>query len=266
MTDTVTTPTTAPMQDTSRDIQLACATENLSVAYRDDPVLRSVDFRVPQGVVMGIVGPNGAGKSTLIKAMLGLVKPLTGSSEFFGNPLARVRQRIGYMPQSTSVDWDFPTTVLDVVTMGTYGSLGWLRRPGKTERARAVAALEQTGIPDLAARQIGELSGGQRQRVFLARTLVQAPDLYFMDEPFQGIDAKSQQAIVSVLHSLRAQGKTVVIVHHDLATVRDYCDYVTLLNRRIVASGPAEESFTKNNIRTAYDVTADDDTFLEFTV
>ncbi|KAB1641483.1 metal ABC transporter ATP-binding protein [Gulosibacter chungangensis] len=261
----MTTPTTAPRQDISQDIQLACSTENLSVAYRDDPVLRGVDFRVPQGVVMGIVGPNGAGKSTLIKAMLGLVKPLTGSSEFFGNPLARVRQRVGYMPQSTSVDWDFPTTVLDVVTMGTYGTLGWLRRPGKTERARAVEALEQTGIHDLASRQIGELSGGQRQRVFLARTLVQAPDLYFMDEPFQGIDAKSQQAIVTVLHSLREQGKTVVIVHHDLATVRDYCDHVTLLNRRIVATGPAEESFTKDNIRTAYDVTAEDDAFLEFT-
>nr|WP_275436778.1 metal ABC transporter ATP-binding protein [Helcobacillus sp. ACRRO] len=226
--------------------------------------MRGVDFRVPQGVVMGIVGPNGAGKSTLIKAMLGLVKPLTGTSEFFGQPLARVRRAVGYMPQSTSVDWDFPTTVLDVVTMGTYGTLGWVRRPGKAERARAIAALEQTGIPDLASRQIGELSGGQRQRVFLARTLVQAPELYFMDEPFQGIDAKSQQAIVTVLHALREQGKTVVIVHHDLATVRDYCDHVTLLNRRIVASGPADEAFTKENIRTAYEVTADDDTFLEF--
>ncbi|MGO1435601.1 MAG: metal ABC transporter ATP-binding protein [Canibacter sp.] len=242
----------------------ACATENLSVAYRADPVLRRVDFCVPEGVVMGIVGPNGAGKSTLIKAMLGLVKPLTGRSEFFGKPLSRVRQRVGYMPQSTSVDWDFPTTVLDVVLMGTYGSLGWVHRPGKKERFRAMDALEQTGIPDLASRQIGELSGGQRQRVFLARTLVQAPDLYFMDEPFQGIDAKSQQAIVSVLHTLREQGKTVVIVHHDLATVREYCDHVTLLNRRIVASGPAEKTFTKDNIRITYDVTADDDAFLEF--
>lgn len=259
---------TAPVTDRSAAIDpnaaLACATENLSVAYRAEPVLRGVDFRVPQGVVMGIVGPNGAGKSTLIKAMLGLVKPLTGTSEFFGQPLARVRRAVGYMPQSTSVDWDFPTTVLDVVTMGTYGRLGWVRRPGKAERARAIAALEQTGIPDLASRQIGELSGGQRQRVFLARTLVQAPELYFMDEPFQGIDAKSQQAIVTVLHALREQGKTVVIVHHDLATVRDYCDHVTLLNRRIVASGPADEAFTKENIRTAYEVTADDDTFLEF--
>ncbi|HMR48051.1 MAG TPA: metal ABC transporter ATP-binding protein [Arachnia sp.] len=242
----------------------ACTTRNLSVAYRAEPVLRGVDVTVPQGVVMGIVGPNGAGKSTLIKAMLGLVKPLTGTSEFFGRPLAKARRRVGYMPQSTSVDWDFPTTVLDVVTMGTYGSLGWIRRPGRSERERAVAALAQTGIPELAGRQIGELSGGQRQRVFLARTLVQAPDLYIMDEPFQGIDAKSQQAIVTVLHTLREQGKTVVIVHHDLATVRDYCDHVTLLNRRIVASGPVDTSFTRENIRTAYEVTSDDDTFAEF--
>lgn len=245
--------------------EIACAARNLSVAYRTDPVLRGVDFTVPSGVVMGIVGPNGAGKSTLIKAMLGLVKPLTGSAEFFGQPLAKVRRRVGYMPQSTSVDWDFPTTVLDVVTMGTYGDLGWLRRPGSAERDRAMRALEQTGIADLAKRQIGELSGGQRQRVFLARTLVQDPDLTFMDEPFQGIDAKSQQAIVSVLHRLREQQKTVVIVHHDLATVGEYCDYVTLLNRRIIASGPAETAYTRENIRAAYDVAAGDDAFLEFT-
>lgn len=243
---------------------IACSTRGLSVAYRAEPVLRAVDFTVPTGVVMGIVGPNGAGKSTLIKAMLGLVAPLAGHTEFFGQPLQRARRRVGYMPQSTSVDWDFPTTVRDVVVMGTYGDLGWLRRPGRTERQRAEDALAQTGIVDLADRQIGELSGGQRQRVFLARTLVQAPDLYFMDEPFQGIDAKSQQAIVHVLHDLRVQGKTVVIVHHDLATVRDYCDHVTLLNKRVIASGPAEEAFTKESIRVAYDVTSSDDSFLEF--
>lgn len=231
-----------------------CRTTNLSVAYRAEPVLRGVDFRVPEGVVMGIVGPNGAGKSTLIKAMLGLVKPLTGCTEFFSEPLNRVRLRVGYMPQSTSVDWDFPTSVLDTALMGTYGALGWFRRPGRPERRQAMAALELVGLQDLAARQIGELSGGQRQRVFLARALVQAPDLYFMDEPFQGIDAKSQQAIVSVLHTLRRQGRTVVIVHHDLATVREYCDHVTLLNGRVISSGPAAEAFTATHIRAAYDL------------
>ena len=245
---------------------IACQTRNLSVAYRADPVLRRVNFSVPVGSVMGIVGPNGAGKSTLIKAMLGLVTPLTGTSDFFGRPLDEVRRRVGYMSQSTSVDWDFPTTVIDLVTMGTYGELGWIRRPGKAERARAMVALEQTGIPELASRQIGELSGGQRQRAFLARTLVQVPDLYFMDEPFQGIDAKSQHAMVSVLHDLSAQGKTVVIVHHHLATVRDYCDHVTLLNGSVVASGPADEAFTKDNIRTAYEARDGAEAFLETAV
>lgn len=242
----------------------ACEAHNLSVAYRTKPVLRGVELTVPRGVVMGIVGPNGAGKSTLIKAMLGLVRPLTGDVRFFGEPLNRVRQRVGYMPQSTSVDWDFPTTVADVVTMGTYGALGWVRRPGRRERERARYALEQTGIADLAKRQIGELSGGQRQRVFLARTLAQDPDLFVMDEPFQGIDAKSQRAIVSVLHELRAAHKTVVIVHHDLPTVREYCDEVTLLNRSVVASGPVDTVFTNANIRTAYEVSAGDDDLLEF--
>lgn len=245
---------------------IACEARNLSVAYRTDPVLRRVDFRVPVGGVMGVVGPNGAGKSTLIKAMLALVKPLTGVSTFFGRPLDEVRRRVGYMPQSTSVDWDFPTTVIDLVTMGTYAELGWLRRPGKAERARAMAALEQTGMADLAARQIGELSGGQRQRAFLACTLVQAPDLYFLDEPFQGVDAKSQQAMVAVLHDLSAQGKTCVIVHHHLATVRNYCDHVTLLNGRVVASGPADDAFTKENIRAAYNARDGAEAFLDTAV
>lgn len=240
----------------------ACAARALTVAYRTEPVLDQVDFTVPTGVVMGIVGPNGAGKSTLIKTMLGLVPPLVGEVTFFGEPLARVRRRVGYMPQSTSVDWDFPTTVLDVVTMGTYAALRWFRRPGKAERERAKAALEQSGIAELARRQIGELSGGQRQRVFLARTLVQEPDLYLMDEPFAGIDARSQQAIVEVLHSLRAAGKTIVIVHHDLATVRDYCDHVTLLNTKVIASGPAQQVFTREAVRATYDVS--DSSFAHF--
>ncbi|MEM6305120.1 MAG: metal ABC transporter ATP-binding protein [Pseudomonadota bacterium] len=241
---------------------LACETRGLSAAYNADPVLRHVDFRVPVGSVMGIVGPNGAGKSTLIKAMLGLVTPLTGSARFFGEPLDRVRNRVGYMPQSASVDWDFPTTVLDLVVMGTYGGLGWLRRPGKAERARAHAALEVCGMQALAKRQIGELSGGQRQRAFLARALVQEPDIFFMDEPFQGIDAKSQHAMIEVLKGLSSQGKTIVIVHHHLASVLDFCDHVTLLNRTIIASGPGAETFTTDNIRTAYEAGSGAEAFL----
>ena len=161
---------------------VACRARNLSVAYNADPVFKRVNMSVPVGAVMGIVGPNGSGKSTLMKAMLGLVPALAGASEFFGRPLDEVRLKVAYMPQSSSVDWDFPTDVGDVVTMGTYGELGWVRRPGKAERLKAMAALERTGIADLAFRQIGELSGGQRQRAFLARTLAQAPDLYFLDE------------------------------------------------------------------------------------
>lgn len=235
-------------------MKIACSTRDLTVSYSGDPVLHRVNFTVPEGVVMGIVGPNGAGKSTLIKAMLGIVPAITGTTAFFGEPLSKVRLKVGYMPQSTAVDWDFPTTVLDVVLMGTYGRLGWLRRPGAKQRAEALDALAQVGMTEFSSRQIGELSGGQRQRVFLARALVQHPDLYFMDEPFQGIDALSQQAIVDVLHDLRAAGKTVVIVHHDLATVAHYCDYVTLLKGEVVAMGPVQSTFTRANIRATYDI------------
>ena len=230
----------------------------LSVAYHAEPVLRGIDLHVPAGGGMGVVGPNGSGKSTLLKAMLGLVPRLTGQVEFFGEPLDRVRRRVGYMPQHTSVDWDFPTTVADVVTMGTYGSLGLFRRPGRKEHARAREAMDRTGITNLADRQIGQLSGGQRQRVFLSRTLAQDPDLYLMDEPFQGVDIVSQQAIVDVLHDLRAQGRTIVLVHHDLGTVPDYCDRVTLLNSgQLIASGALDEVFTGENLRITYGLPID---------
>ncbi|RNE48173.1 metal ABC transporter ATP-binding protein [Corynebacterium alimapuense] len=235
----------------------AVVATNISVAYRVDPVLRGVNVEVPQGVVMGIVGPNGSGKSTLLKSMLGLIPTLSGHTEFFGQQLGAVRNHIGYMPQQTSVDWDFPTTVADVVLMGTYGRLGWFRRPGKAEKQRAADAMEQTGITNLADRQIGQLSGGQRQRVFLSRTLAQQPDLYFMDEPFQGVDAYSQQTIVDVMHRLRGEGKTIILVHHDLKTVPDYCDQVTMLNTgRVVSSGPVGSHFTEDLIRIAYGLEA----------
>jgi manganese/zinc/iron transport system ATP- binding protein len=231
----------------------ACDVCKLTVAYRDKPVLHKIDFQCPRGVIMGIVGPNGAGKSTLMKALVGLMPAIHGSVEFFGKSFKAVRHRVGYMPQQNSVDWDFPTTVFDVVMMGTYGSLGWFRRPGAAERARTLRSLEHVGISDLADRQIGELSGGQRQRTFLARALVQEPEIYFMDEPLQGVDAKSERAIIDVMRELKEQGKTIVIVHHDLATVREYCDWVTLLNGRVVASGPVEMVFTEENVRTTYE-------------
>lgn len=231
---------------------LAIEVNDLTVAYRDKPVLWDIDLAVPGGVLMAIVGPNGAGKTTLIKAILGVVKPAAGRILVLGQPLARVRRRLGYVPQHGSVDWDFPTDVLDVVMMGRYGALGWLRRPGAREREWALAALEQVGMAAFRHRQISQLSGGQRQRVFIARALVQDADIYLMDEPFQGVDATTERAIVDLLRALRERGKTVLVVHHDLQTCPEYFDWVTLLNVRRIASGPMAEAFTDANLRVAY--------------
>jgi manganese/zinc/iron transport system ATP- binding protein len=230
----------------------AIEVNDLTVAYREKPVLWDVDWEVPAGVLMAIVGPNGAGKSTLIKATLGLVRAAAGQVLFFGRPYAEQRRLVAYVPQRGSVDWDFPTSVLDVVMMGRYGALGWLRRPGRREREMAMAALAQVGMEDFAERQISQLSGGQQQRVFLARALVQDAQLYLMDEPFQGVDARTEVAIVAVLQELRRQGKTVVVVHHDLETVPEYFDWVLLLNVRRIASGPVAEVFTEDNLRLTY--------------
>ena len=231
---------------------VAITVEDLTVAYGEKPALWDVDVDVPAGTLMAIVGPNGAGKTTLIRAILGLVRPVAGRIAVFGRPYAEQRSLVGYVPQRTSVDWDFPTNVLDVVTMGRYGSVGWLRRPGSRDREAALAALEQLGLTELADRQIGELSGGQQQRVFLARALVQDARVYLMDEPFQGVDATTERAIVELLRELRAAGRTVVAVHHDLQTVREYFDWVTLMNVRRVASGPVDEVFTDENLRQTY--------------
>jgi manganese/zinc/iron transport system ATP- binding protein len=225
---------------------------DLTVAYRDKPVLWDVDFSVPPGVLLAVVGPNGAGKTTLIKSILGLVKPAAGRVFIAGKPYREQRHRVGYVPQRGSVDWDFPTNALDVVLMGRYGALGWFRRPGRREREMALEALDKVKMGDLAGRQISQLSGGQQQRVFLARALVQDADIYFMDEPFQGVDATTERAIIALLRDLRAHGKTVVVVHHDLSTVPDYFDWVTLLNIRRVAHGPVPEVFTAHNLGLAY--------------
>jgi manganese/zinc/iron transport system ATP- binding protein len=232
--------------------QPAIEVNDLTVAYHDQPVLWDVDLTVRRGVLLAIVGPNGAGKSTLIKAILGLVPSAAGDVRVLGRPYDEARRELAYVPQRGSVDWDFPTSVLDVVTMGTYGSLGWLRRPGRAERQRALAALEQVGMVELAGRQISQLSGGQQQRVFLARALVQDAQVYLMDEPFQGVDARTERAIVTVLRELRASGRTVVAVHHALQTVPEYFDEVALLNVRMVAVGPVAEAFTEENLRQTY--------------
>lgn len=232
--------------------RLAIRIEDLTVAYGDKPVLWDLDLDVPSGVLMAVVGPNGAGKTTLIRVMMDLIRPVAGQVLIFDGPYASRRELVGYVPQRSSVDWDFPTTVLDVVMMGTYGSLGWLRRPGRKERDLALEALEKVGMRKFESRQISQLSGGQQQRVFLARALVQDARLYLMDEPFQGVDATTERAIVTLLQELREAGKTVVVVHHDLQTVREYFDWVMLLNVRGIASGPVDEVFTEEHLRLAY--------------
>jgi manganese/zinc/iron transport system ATP- binding protein len=230
----------------------AVAVEDLTMAYGNKPVLWDIDMHVPEGTLMAIVGPNGAGKTTLIKTILGLLKPAAGRILIYGRPYEEQRKVVGYVPQRGSVDWDFPTSVLDVVMMGRYGNLGWLRRPGQKEKEMALEGLEKVGMSKYAHRQISQLSGGQQQRTFLARALVQDAKVYFMDEPFQGVDATTERAIVALLKDLREAGKTVVVVHHDLQTVPEYFDWVTLLNVRRIASGPVGQVFTDENLRLAY--------------
>jgi manganese/zinc/iron transport system ATP- binding protein len=232
--------------------QLALHVEDLTVSYDGKPALWDIDVDIPPGVMAAIVGPNGAGKSTFIKSVLGLIKPTAGHVRIFGEPYGAQRRRVGYVPQRSSVDWDFPTTALDVVTMGLYGRLGWLRRPGRAERDKAFRALEQVKMQDFADRQISQLSGGQQQRVFLARALVQEADIYFLDEPMAGVDATTERAIVGILHALREQGKTLIVVHHDLQTVRTYFDYMVILNVRAVAQGRVDQVYTADNLRRAY--------------
>ena len=230
----------------------AIEVHDLTVAYQTQPVLWDVDLEIPEGRLVAIVGPNGAGKSTLLRAILGLVRPVTGWVKVYGEPYERRRSWVGYVPQRESVDWDFPTSALDVVTMGLYGQIGWLRRPARHHRERALACLDKVGIRDLARRQISQLSGGQQQRVFLARALAQDSRLYLMDEPFAGVDATTERAILALLQELRSQGRTVVAVHHDLQTVADYFDHVVLLNLRLVVAGSIAATFTPENLQRTY--------------
>ncbi len=225
---------------------------DVTVAYHRKPVLWDIDFSIQDPGLVGIVGPNGAGKSTLIKTILGLVPMASGTVHVLGKPVGRSRKLIGYVPQRETVDWDFPVTVLDVVLMGTFGKLGWLRRPGSAERNRAMDSLDRVGLVDLADRQIGQLSGGQQQRTFLARALAQQADVYFMDEPMAGVDAATEAIVFELLRELKRKGKSVFVVHHDLRTVTSYFDYVILLNMRLIAHGPTAATFTNSNLQKAY--------------
>ncbi|MFC6230071.1 metal ABC transporter ATP-binding protein [Paenibacillus allorhizosphaerae] len=224
----------------------------MTVAYQKKPVLTDITFDIPEGKLVGIVGPNGAGKSTLIKAALGLIPRVSGEVSIYGRPYREQRKLIGYVPQRESVDWDFPTSALDVVMMGRYGHLGWFKRPGAAERKLAMDCLGKVGMADFADRQISQLSGGQQQRIFLARALAQDARLYFMDEPFVGVDAATEKAIITLLGELKNQGKTVLVVHHDLSTVKEYFDWVMLLNVQLMGIGPTDQVFTKEQLQTTY--------------
>jgi manganese/zinc/iron transport system ATP- binding protein len=225
---------------------------DMTVAYHRKPVLWDVDFDAPQGRLIGLVGPNGAGKSTLLKAVLDLIPKASGRVTVYGQPYRRRRQWVGYVPQRESVDWDFPVSALDVVLMGRYGRIGWLRPITRSHRRAAHEALDRVGMADYARRQISQLSGGQQQRVFLARALAQDARLYLMDEPFAGVDAATESAIVRILQELRNNGRTVLAVHHDLQTVPQYFDHVLLLNMRVVTHGPTDQVFTRENLMRTY--------------
>jgi len=232
--------------------EIPIAIYDLTVAYHRKPVLWDLELNLPEGKLIGIAGPNGAGKSTLLKACLDLIPKTSGEVLIYGKPYHKQRDLIVYVPQRESVDWDFPVSALDVVTMGTYRQVGWFKRIGKRQRVTARDALERVGIGHLADRQISQLSGGQQQRVFLARALVQDALIYLMDEPFAAVDAATEHAMIEILQELNAQGKTVICVHHDLATVSRYFDHLVLLNMRVVASGPTKEIFTRDHLQKTY--------------
>lgn len=232
--------------------EVAVEVHDATVAYHRKPVLWDVDVTLPAGRLIAVVGPNGAGKSTLLKATLGLVPLASGRIEVFGRPWKAARRLVSYVPQRESVDWDFPIRAFEVVLMGRYGHLGWIRRPGAADRDRARRCLDMVGMGEFADRQISQLSGGQQQRVFLARALAQDAPLCLMDEPFAGVDAATERAIVEVLRSLREQGRTVVAVHHDLQTVGEYFDHAVLLNLRLIAAGPMAEVLTRENLQRTY--------------
>jgi len=241
------------MQTLNREIEKpAINVTDLTVAYQQKPVLWDVDFQAPRDQLLAIVGPNGAGKSTLIKTILGLIKPAAGKITVFNTPYRPSSRMIGYVPQRGSVDWDFPTNVLDVVLMGRYGHLGWIRRPGKEDHRLAVECLEKVGMSDFIHRQISQLSGGQQQRVFLARAFIQDAPIYLMDEPFAGVDATTEKSIILLLRDLKKKGKTVICVHHDLQTLKEYFDWVMLLNVRAVALGKVNDVLTPENLRRTY--------------
>lgn len=232
--------------------QPALEIHDLTVAFERKPVLWNIDLTIPQGKLVGIIGPNGAGKSTLIKAVMGILPLSSGYVKLFDQQIGDVRHRISYVPQRESVDWDFPASVLDVVLMGRYSKLGLFKRPRKADRDAAMDCLRKVGMESFAHRQISQLSGGQQQRTFLARALAQQADIYFMDEPFAGVDAATEKTIIGLLRTMTHSEKTLVVVHHDLHSVSQYFDWVIMLNTRLVGVGPTQTTFTQKNLHETY--------------
>ncbi|WP_417381685.1 metal ABC transporter ATP-binding protein [Gimesia sp.] len=245
----------SPLSDLQNDTpnaEIPLSVYDLTVAYHRKPVIWDVSFDIPPGKLIGIIGPNGAGKSTLLKAIMDLIPKASGRVQIFGKSYQKNRQRVGYVPQRESVDWDFPVDALDVVTMGLYKEIGWCLPVRKKHKARAMEALDRVGIADYARRQISQLSGGQQQRTFLARALVQNADLYLMDEPFAAVDAATEKAIIQILQEMKESGKTALVIHHDLQTVPEYFDYVILLNMRVIDHGLTADVFTPENLQKTY--------------
>lgn len=230
----------------------AVEVDQLSVNYDKTPVLWDIQCAIPEGTLAGIIGPNGAGKSTFLKTLLGMTQPLSGKVELFGQPYKKVRHRVAYVPQRSSVDWDFPITAFEVVLMGRYGKLGYFKRPKTADREAALRALEMVGMLPFAQRQISQLSGGQQQRLFIARALLQDADLYLMDEPFAGVDIATEKAIIALMDTLKVQGKTLLVVHHDLTTVDTYFDWVVMLNTCLIANGPVATAFNTDSLVRTY--------------
>ncbi|AOF54990.1 ABC-type Mn/Zn transport system, ATP-binding protein [Maize bushy stunt phytoplasma] len=232
--------------------EIAIKIRDLTVAYHLKPVLWDIDLDIYQSSLTAILGPNGAGKSTLIKTILELIPKVSGEVLFYNQKYGQVRKKISYVPQRNSVDWFFPTTVFDVVLMGRYGHLGWFKKPTAKDKEIVMQSLEKTGMQDLKDRQISELSGGQQQRIFLARALAQQGDIYFMDEPFQGVDIQTEKKIIQVLKDLQKENKTIIVVHHDLETVTQYFDHVVLVNVKKIASGTKYEVFNQTNLTKTF--------------
>ncbi|KML43015.1 metal ABC transporter ATP-binding protein [Cytobacillus firmus] len=230
----------------------AISIQDLHVSYFGNEAVTGVSLSVNTGNLVGIIGPNGAGKSTFLKAMLNLIPKDKGAVTVLGKPITEVRKSIAYVPQRNDIDWDFPITVLDAVLIGTYPHLKLFRRPKKKDKEWAMECLQRVGMQEFSKRQIGELSGGQQQRVFLARALAQKADLFFLDEPFVGVDVSSEETIVHILKELCRQGKTVIVVHHDLSKANDYFNQLILLNKELISFGTVEEVFKPDVIAKAY--------------